>query len=135
MKINVGILFGGKSVEHDISIITALQIYENIDKNKYNVIPLYLNHNNEIYTGKKYFELETYKKPIKDKPYIKVANYYREVDVTKKGDEFFVTPKKGEETKLENIKEEEVTQISLQDFYKRNFFNNKQIDISMDKNR
>lgn len=72
---------------------------------------------------------------IKDKPYIKVANYYREVDVTKKGDEFFVTPKKGEETKLENIKEEEVTQISLQDFYKRNFFNNKQMDISMDKNR
>jgi D-alanine-D-alanine ligase len=70
MKINVGILFGGKSVEHDISIITALQIYENIDKNKYNVIPLYLNHNNEIYTGKKYFDLETYKKPIKDKPYI-----------------------------------------------------------------
>ena len=62
---------------------------------------------------------------IKDKPYIKVANYYREVDVTKKG----------EETKLENVKEEEVTQISLQDFYKRNFFNNKQIDISMDKNR
>ena len=70
MKINVGILFGGKSVEHDISIITALQIYENIDKNKYNVIPLYLNHNNEIYTGKKYFDLETYKKPKKDKPYI-----------------------------------------------------------------
>lgn len=72
---------------------------------------------------------------IKDKPYIKVANYYREVDVTKKGDEFLVTPKKGEETKLENVKEEEVTQIPLQDFYKRNFFNNKQMDISMDKNR
>ena len=72
---------------------------------------------------------------IKDKPYIKVANYYREVDVTKKGDEFFFFFLKGEETKLENVKEEEVTQISLQDFYKRNFFNNKQMDISMDKNR
>lgn len=45
---------------------------------------------------------------IKDKPYIKVANYYREVDVTKKGDEYYVTPKKGEETKLENVKEEGV---------------------------
>ena len=59
MKLNVGILFGGRSVEHDISIITALQIYENIDKTKYNVIPLYLNENNEIYTGPKYFNLET----------------------------------------------------------------------------
>lgn len=70
MKLNVGILFGGRSVEHDISIITALQIYENIDKTKYNVIPLYLNENNEIYTGSKYFNLETYKKPIIDKPHI-----------------------------------------------------------------
>lgn len=72
---------------------------------------------------------------IQDKPYIRVANYYREVDVTKKGDEYFVTPKKGDETKIENVKREDVVQISLQDFYKRNFFNNKQIDISMDKNR
>lgn len=72
---------------------------------------------------------------IKDKPYIKVANYYREVDVTKKGDEYYVTPKKGEETKLENVKEEGVTQISLQDFYKKNFLNNKQMDISIDRNR
>ena len=70
MKLTVGILFGGRSVEHDISIITALQIYESIDKNKYNVIPLYLNHNNEIYTGPEYFNIETYKKPIKDKPHI-----------------------------------------------------------------
>ena len=70
MKLNVGILFGGRSVEHDISIITALQIYENIDKSKYNVIALYLNNNNEIYTGNKYFSLATFKKPINDKPHI-----------------------------------------------------------------
>lgn len=70
MKLNVGIMFGGKSVEHDISIITALQVYENLDKTKYNVVPLYLNRQNEIYTGKKYFVLETYKKDIIDKPYI-----------------------------------------------------------------
>ena len=73
MKLNVGILFGGRSVEHDISIITAMQVYENIDKNKYNVIALYLNHNNELYTGSKYFDLETYKTPIVDKPYILVS--------------------------------------------------------------
>lgn len=37
-KINVGILFGGKSVEHEISVKSAKNVYEAIDKNKYNVI-------------------------------------------------------------------------------------------------
>ncbi|HNZ27949.1 MAG TPA: D-alanine--D-alanine ligase A, partial [Spirochaetota bacterium] len=37
MKKNIGIVFGGVSVEHEVSIITGLQIYENIDKEKYNV--------------------------------------------------------------------------------------------------
>ena len=81
MKLTVGILFGGRSVEHDISIITALQIYESIDKNKYNVIPLYLNHNNEIYTGLKYFDIDTYKKPITDKPHI--LTFYNDTYILK----------------------------------------------------
>ena len=34
MKIKVGVFFGGKSVEHEVSIITAIQAIENMDKNK-----------------------------------------------------------------------------------------------------
>jgi len=41
MKENLIVLFGGKSVEHDISIITALQMMRNIPK-KYNVVPVYI---------------------------------------------------------------------------------------------
>jgi D-alanine-D-alanine ligase len=41
-KINLGLIFGGKSVEHEISIITALQAVENIDTTKYEVIPIYI---------------------------------------------------------------------------------------------
>lgn len=37
-KINVGILFGGKSVEHEVSVRSAKNVYDAIDKNKYNVI-------------------------------------------------------------------------------------------------
>lgn len=37
-KINVGILFGGKSVEHEVSIQSAKNVYDSIDKDKYNVI-------------------------------------------------------------------------------------------------
>ena len=36
MKIRLGVLFGGMSVEHEVSIITALQAIKNIDKSNYN---------------------------------------------------------------------------------------------------
>ena len=42
MKLNIGVIFGGKSVEHEISVITALQAMDNIDKEKYEIIPIYI---------------------------------------------------------------------------------------------
>jgi D-alanine-D-alanine ligase len=36
-KLNVGILFGGKSGEHEVSIVSALSVYHALDKQKYNV--------------------------------------------------------------------------------------------------
>lgn len=37
-KINVGILFGGKSAEHEVSLQSAKNVFEAIDKEKYNPI-------------------------------------------------------------------------------------------------
>jgi D-alanine-D-alanine ligase len=37
-KIKVGIIFGGKSAEHEISLQSAKNIFESIDKNKYKPI-------------------------------------------------------------------------------------------------
>ncbi len=37
-KLNVGILFGGKSAEHEISLQSAKNVYEALDKNKYNAV-------------------------------------------------------------------------------------------------
>lgn len=62
MKKTIGIIFGGKTVEHDVSIITAMQIYQAIDKNKYFVEMFYLTKDNRILIGEKLDELETYKK-------------------------------------------------------------------------
>jgi len=42
MKLKIGVIFGGKSLEHELSIITALQAMENIDTDKYEVIPIYI---------------------------------------------------------------------------------------------
>jgi len=39
-KLNVAVLFGGRSAEHEVSITSALSIIQNIDKGKYNVIPV-----------------------------------------------------------------------------------------------
>jgi D-alanine-D-alanine ligase len=37
-KLNVGILFGGKSAEHEISLLSARNVYEALDKEKYNPV-------------------------------------------------------------------------------------------------
>lgn len=61
MKKTVGIFYGGKSVEHDVSIITALQIYKALDKTKYIIEMFYITKNNEIVIGKALDDLSTYK--------------------------------------------------------------------------
>ena len=42
MKKKVAVLFGGRSVEHEVSVITGAQVMENIDKEKYDVVPIYI---------------------------------------------------------------------------------------------
>lgn len=59
--INLGIVFGGKSVEHDISIITFNQIYNGVDKAKYNIIPIYLDKDNIMWYPKRYNKIEYFK--------------------------------------------------------------------------
>ena len=51
MRLNVGVIFGGKSVEHEISIISAVEIMANIDTEKYKVVPIYIDKENNWYTG------------------------------------------------------------------------------------
>ena len=51
MKTNLAVFFGGRSVEHDVSIVTGLQAIERVDKEKYDVIPVYLARDGAWYTG------------------------------------------------------------------------------------
>lgn len=61
MKIKVGVFFGGKSVEHEISIISAVQAMMAMDTEKYEIIPLYITKDNRIYTGEVLKKIEEYK--------------------------------------------------------------------------
>ena len=56
---NISVIFGGKSVEHDISIITALQVMWNLPKN-YNLIPIYIKPNGKFITAKNLTENKLY---------------------------------------------------------------------------
>ena len=60
MKIKVGVFFGGKSVEHEVSIITAIQAIENIDKDKYEIVPIYISKENKMYCGKLIGDIKQY---------------------------------------------------------------------------
>lgn len=71
MKPNILLVYGGNSVEHEISIITALQIKQNY-KGKYNIILCYLK-NGYFYISNKLDTLSNYKS-FKDKPITFVAN-------------------------------------------------------------
>ncbi len=48
---NVAVFFGGRSVEHDVSVITGNQVIENADKSKYNVFPVYISGKGDWYCG------------------------------------------------------------------------------------
>lgn len=59
-KKNIIVMFGGKSVEHDISILTFLQTMKNIDLKKYNVFPIYINKQSHMFLVKEWQKVETY---------------------------------------------------------------------------
>lgn len=60
MKIKVGVLFGGKSVEHEISVISAIQAMQSLNRDKYDVIPIYITKSNEFYVGENVGKIKSY---------------------------------------------------------------------------
>ena len=59
--LKVGVIFGGESVEHEVSIITAVQAMGFMDQSKYEVIPIYIDKNRNWFTGQNLWKMETYK--------------------------------------------------------------------------
>lgn len=61
MKTNIAFIYGCRSVEHEVSIISAVQAMRAVDRSKYDVTPVYVSKNGEMYTGDTLFEIEKYK--------------------------------------------------------------------------
>lgn len=58
---NIGVIFGGRSVEHEVSVITGMQIIENMDKSKYNPIPIYITKDGKFLSGESLKNFKAYK--------------------------------------------------------------------------
>ncbi|MEE1245092.1 MAG: D-alanine--D-alanine ligase family protein [Acutalibacteraceae bacterium] len=61
MKTNVAFFYGCRSVEHEVSIISAVQAMRAVDREKYDVTPVYVTKDGEMYTGNCLFEIEEYR--------------------------------------------------------------------------
>lgn len=60
MRIKVGVIFGGETVEHEVSIISAIQAMNKIDEEKYEIIPIYITKDREWYTGDMLKDIDVY---------------------------------------------------------------------------
>lgn len=61
MKTNIAVFFGCRSVEHEVSIISAVQAMHAIDRGKYDVTPVYVAKSGEMYTGEDLLIIEKYR--------------------------------------------------------------------------
>lgn len=84
MKIRVGVIFGGETVEHEVSIITAVQAMNNMDKEKYDIIPIYISKDRIWYTGKMLMEMDIYR------DFDSLKRYAKRVVLSKFEDGFFL---------------------------------------------
>lgn len=87
MKIKVGVIFGGISVEHEVSIISGTQAISYFDETKYDIVPIYISKEGNWYTSELLKKIENYKdlKVLKNKCH--------EVSLIKKGKEFILQSK------------------------------------------
>lgn len=59
--IKVGVFFGGKSVEHEISVITMNQAINSLNPEKYEVVPIYIAKDGVMYTGDDLLDLYSFR--------------------------------------------------------------------------
>ncbi len=94
---NLAFFFGGSSVEHEISVISACQAMNAANTEKYSVIPVYIAKNKRMYTGDMLKDTASYKDMdallskctevcfVTDKPSVKMCSVKRRGDKIKAG--------------------------------------------------
>lgn len=63
-KTIVGVIFGGRSVEHDVSVVTGHQVMQALQSERYEVVPIYIDREGRWFTGKPLLDLKNYDEEI-----------------------------------------------------------------------
>ena len=63
-KTTVGVVFGGRSVEHDVSIVTGHQVIRAFDPERYEIIPIYIDREGRWFTGDPLLELKNFQNEV-----------------------------------------------------------------------
>lgn len=59
-KMQLGVVFGSRSCEHEVSIISALQMIKAADPDRYHIVPIYIGMSGDWYTGAPLLDIKTY---------------------------------------------------------------------------
>jgi D-alanine-D-alanine ligase len=61
-KKRIGVVFGGRSAEHEVSVITAHQVMDALEVAGYSVLPIYICKQGDWYAGRPLHSIELYRK-------------------------------------------------------------------------
>ena len=61
MKKRIGVIFGSRSCEREVAIISAIQLMRHADREKYDVIPVYIDESGNWYTGVQLTDINSFK--------------------------------------------------------------------------
>lgn len=63
-KTTVGVLFGGRSVEHDVSIVTGHQVMRAFDPERFEIVPIYIDRQGKWFTGEPLTDLKNFQNEV-----------------------------------------------------------------------
>ena len=87
--LKIGVIFGGESVEHEVSVITAVQAMSFMDSKKYEIVPIYISKDRNWFTGEALRDMKTYK------DLNNISKVCKEVVLTKQGENYILLKKNG----------------------------------------
>ena len=83
-KLNIGVFFGSRSPEHDVSIITAQMIIDVLKKSdKYNAIPVYLDKKGRWFISSSLGDVKFFRRPEFEKELDKIGDFLLDLDASK----------------------------------------------------
>jgi D-alanine-D-alanine ligase len=63
-QLTLGVIFGGRSVEHDVSVVTGHQVMRACDASRYQVVPIYIDRDGRWFTGEPLRDLKTFESSV-----------------------------------------------------------------------